>query len=103
VGIVPGGVSIGAVPFWFGSPELPERVTAVAARAERSRAAGGAIRLFSPARVRAAARPRVQAADLAALLRTQAADLVLHYSPHERELAETWRLPTARAGDRRRR
>jgi hypothetical protein len=39
----------------------------------------------------------VTVADAAALLRGLAADLVLQYSPQEKDLAAQWRLPIARA------
>ncbi len=48
-------------------------------------------------------RPAATAADLAALLRDQVAPLVLDYSPQEKDLAETWRLPVAKASPKQQR
>ena len=42
--------------------------------------------------------PATASKDLAALLRTVAADLVLTYSPEDKDLAESWRLPVAKKG-----
>ena len=38
IGLVPGDVDVTSVPIWFGTPELPGRVTAAMAREERARA-----------------------------------------------------------------
>jgi hypothetical protein len=97
IGIVPGVVDLTGVPIWFGAPGLPERVTAESARAERTRAEASGIHAFAADKVRAAMRPAVTAPDLAALLRDHVAPLVLQYSPEEKELAESWRLPVATA------
>jgi len=101
IGIVPGNVNLASVPLWFGSPGLPERVAIQAARPERLRAEAQGFRPFSPAKVRGVTRGTIVAADVSALLRDVVANLVLHYSPAEKELAEMWRLPTARAPSRR--
>jgi hypothetical protein len=97
IGIVPGPVDLVTAPIWFGSPELPERITAAMAEAERGRAEKAGVRALSTAGVRDAERPPVAAKDLAALLRDVAAELVLEFSPQEKELADSWRLPVAAA------
>jgi hypothetical protein len=97
IGIVPGNIDLASVPIWFGSPELPERVTASTVESERMSAERAGIRALPQARIASASQPPVAAKDLAALLRDVGAELVLEYSPQEKELAESWRLPTAKA------
>lgn len=88
IGIVPGTVDLTTVPLWFGSPET--------ALAERRRTEQATMTPLPADQIRAARRAPVRAGDLAALLRTTAAELVLRYSPQEKALAEMWRLPTAK-------
>ncbi len=88
IGIVPGTVDLTTVPLWFGSPET--------ASIERRRTEQASMTPLPADQIRAARRAPVQARDLAALLRTTAAELVLRYSPQEKALAEMWRLPTAK-------
>lgn len=97
VGIVPGDFDPASDPIWFGSPELPERVTEDTVRAERSRAEKVGMRPPPAAEVSRARRPAVAATDLAALLRDVAAPLVDEFAPEDREIADGWRLPTAAA------
>lgn len=94
VAIIPGDVDLAAEPIWFGRPELPERVTADVIKEERSLADSAGIKPFGAEKVKVALRDAIEAEDLAALLRGPAADLVLKYSPDEKDLAGTWRLPT---------
>jgi len=103
IGIVPGVADLAGSPIWFGAPGLPERVTAEAALAERARAEKSGIRPFAAEKLRSVMRPAATAADLAALLRDQVAPLVLEYSPQEKGLAETWRLPVAKASPKQQR
>lgn len=101
IGIIPGEVNPASAPIWFGRPQLPERVTPQIIKAERALADRAAIRAFSPDKIKGARRDAIEVDDLAALLRGRAADLVLKYSPDEKDLAETWRLPsTGSAGPR---
>ena len=100
IGIIPGNIDLTTAPIWFGSPELPERVTESIVRAERARAERVGVRAFPQAKISAVERPVAAAKDLAALLRDVAADLVYQYSPQEKELAESWRLPVAKAPPR---
>ncbi|HXU31405.1 MAG TPA: hypothetical protein VN851_12575 [Thermoanaerobaculia bacterium] len=95
IGIVPGNIDLATTPIWFGTPELPERITTGMAKAERGRAEKAGVRALSAAGVRSVERPPVVAKDLAALLRDVAAKLVYEFSPQEKELAEAWRLPVA--------
>jgi hypothetical protein len=95
IGIIPGDVDLASAPIWFGRPQLPERVTPAIIRAERALADKAGIRPFSPDKINSVRREAIEVEDLAALLRGRAADLVLKYSPDEKHLAETWRLPSA--------
>ena len=96
IAIVPGNIDVRTIPIWFGAPQLPERVTTVMAEAERARAEkAGVAHTFRGASIAGLDRPTTTSKDLAALLRTVAADLVLTYSPQDKDLAESWRLPVA--------
>jgi hypothetical protein len=95
VAIVPGDIDLAREPVWFGSRELPERVNADTITIERALAEKADIRPFDAARVRDVTRDRLDAGDLAALLREHVAELVLKYSPQEKALAASWRLPVA--------
>jgi hypothetical protein len=97
IGMVPGAADLSGVPIWFGRPGLPERVTADTVRAERAAVDKSGIRPFSAEKLRSVTRPSVSVADQAALLRDHVAPLVLEFSPQEKELADTWRLPVATA------
>src|SRR5262249_13156077 len=102
IGIIPGNIDLATAPIWFGTPELPERVTAEIVRSERARAETAGVRPLGSEKIASISHPSVVAADLAALLRDVAAPLVYQYSPQEKELADQWRLPTAEpAPDRR--
>lgn len=100
IGIVPGIVDLSGAPIWFGPPELPERVTQNTVRSERARAERANVRPFSSEKIAAVTRPAVTAPDLSTLLRNVAAELVDEYSPQEKELADSWRLPIATAPKR---
>lgn len=95
IGIVPGDTHLESAPVWFGQPELPERVTGEILAAQKALADRAGIEPFSAEQIERAWRENVEVEDLTALLRGPAADLVLKYSPDERDLAETWRLPSA--------
>lgn len=95
IGIIPGALDLAAEPVWFGQPQLPERVSAKVIEAERALADSAGIKPFGAEKIKLALLDAVEAEDLAALLRGPAADLVLKFSPDEKHLAETWRLPTA--------
>jgi hypothetical protein len=97
VGIVPGSINLATAPIWFGTPELPERVTQSTVQYERGLAEKAGVRAFPSTRLSSIQRPVIAAKDLATLLRTVAADLIYQYSPQEKELADSWRLPEAKA------
>ncbi len=94
IAIIPGDIDLASEPIWFGRPELPERVTPEVIEGERALADSAGIKPFSPAKIASVRREAVDADDLAALLRGPAGDLVLKYSPDEKDLVDTWRLPT---------
>ncbi len=96
IAIIPGEIDITQAPIWFGSPELPERVTAKTIKSERALADEAKIQPFEAEKVKAVTEKNVQVYSLFQLLRDYAADLVLEYSPQEKDLAEKWRLPVAR-------
>lgn len=95
VGIIPGAIDLAREPLWFGKPALPERVTADTINAERASADRAGIRPFDAERIQSVTQKPLEASDLAALLRDYVAELVMKYSPQEKALAETWRLPVA--------
>jgi hypothetical protein len=97
IAIIPGEVDLTQAPIWFGRPELPERVTAQTIRSERALADAAKIQPFAAKKFQSVTQKRVQASDLSSLLRDHVANLVLEFSPQEKDLAETWRLPVARA------
>lgn len=101
IGIVPGNIDVTTIPIWFGTPQLPGRVTTAMAEVERARAEKvGVAHAFERANIVGLDSPATVSKDLAALLRTIAADLVLTYSPEDKDLAESWRLPVARKADK---
>jgi hypothetical protein len=95
IAIIPGEIDLGREPVWFGTPELPERVNADTVQLERARAEAAGIKPFDAERVKSVTRERTGASDLASLLREPVAELLLKFSPQEKALAETWRLPVA--------
>jgi hypothetical protein len=100
IAIIPGETDLTQAPIWFGRPELPERISTPRVQSERALAAAADIRPFAADKVQNVRQEPIQAADLFSLLRDHVANLVLEYSPQERDLAETWRLPVATAGPR---
>jgi hypothetical protein len=95
IAIIPGEIDLAREPVWFGSPELPERVNAETIEMERAQAEKAGIRPFDAEKIESVTREGLGASDLAALLREPVAELLLKYSPQEKALAETWRLPVA--------
>lgn len=95
IGIIPGQIDLTREPVWFGKPALPERVTADTINTERALADKAGIRPFDAEKVQSVTQKPLEAGDLAALLRDYVAELVMKYSPQEKALAETWRLPVA--------
>lgn len=95
IALVPEEIDLAAQPVWFGSPSLPEWANATTIRAERAKADQAGVRPFDASRVKSVTKERLQANDLAALLRDRVADVLLTYSPQEQALADMWRLPVA--------
>lgn len=88
VAIVPGDVDLKKTPIYFGTPDLPERITAVKAKAELSNALAADIKPFSKKQVETATNRGGEAQsfkDKTALLR-QVAELLEQYSPLEKSL-----------------
>ncbi len=84
-----------AIPIWFGSPELPERVDAATIDAELEAALASGVRPAATTSVQAALDAgggTLYLPDHAALLRF-AADLVQTHSPDESDLIEGLRAP----------
>jgi hypothetical protein len=94
VALVPGDVDLTKTPIWFGTPELPERVDADMAKAERILADRAGIRPFSVDQVQAAqARggAPMRMANMTALL-APVATLIEEYSPAETDLVTSYRV-----------
>jgi hypothetical protein len=98
VAVVPGDVDLTKDPVWFGTPELPGRVNAARIQAERQQAEKAGIKALSAEKAKAATDNGgglVKSQDMSALLRDVIGGLIEQYSPQEKGLAETWRLPVA--------
>ncbi len=96
VAVVPGEVDLTKAPIWFGQPDLPERVDGHIIKAQRKLADGAGIKPFSKEKVQAATAKGgdpANYADLATLMAGPIADLILEYSPQEKEMAESFRVP----------
>lgn len=92
VGIVPGEAGLETALVFFGTPELPERVTGEILAQQRELALAAGIKPFTAEQLESARLEAAYADDLTKLLAGPAADLLLKYSPDERKLAEEWRL-----------
>lgn len=93
--IIPGDIDLSQAPIWFGSPGLPERITAKIIKSERVLADRADIKPFAKDKILTLTKSSIEAKNLSELLREHVADLVLEYSPQEKPLAEKWRLPVA--------
>jgi len=94
--IVPGRVDLPNTPIWFGAPNFPHMVDAATANAQRELAENAGIKPFSQERVNAALAEggkRIRAADQRTLLRDVVSELILRYSPQEKQLASDYRVP----------
>lgn len=99
IAIVPSEVDLTKDLIWFGTPGLPERVDAATIKAERAMAEKAGIKPLAPEKAQAArdkGGARLNAADMSTLLRTTLAELVEQYSPQEKALAESWRVPVVK-------
>ncbi|NLG42889.1 MAG: hypothetical protein GX547_06560 [Phycisphaerae bacterium] len=94
--IVPGRVDLRNTPIWFGAPNFPHEVDAATANAQRELAEQAGIKPLSQERVNAALAEggkRIRAADQRTLLRDVVSELILKYSPQEKQLASDYRVP----------
>lgn len=95
IGIIPQEIDLSQDPVWFGAPNLPERIDAKMIAKERSKAERSGISALKSTDIQSRTRNMVVASDLTTLLREQAADLLLEFSPQEKQLADAWRLPVS--------
>ncbi|MFZ2162721.1 MAG: hypothetical protein WAW02_10935 [Sideroxyarcus sp.] len=93
IGIIPEQIDLSQEPIWFGTPALPERIDAKMIEKERALAKRSGIVALKSADIQSRTRDVIVAPDLTTLLREQAANLVLKFSPQEKQLADSWRLP----------
>lgn len=93
IGIIPGQIDLSKEPVWFGTPALPERIDAKMIERERTKAERSGISALTSIDIQSRTRDMIVASDLTTLLREQAANLVLEFSPQEKRLADSWRLP----------
>ncbi len=94
IGIIPEQIDLSQELVWFGTPALPERIDANMIASERTSAERSGIVPLTSADIQNRTQDPVAVSDLTSLLRKQAADLVLEFSPQEKRLADAWRLPT---------
>ena len=93
IGIIPEQIDLSKEPIWFGTPALPERIDAEMIAKERAKAERSGIVPLKSADIKSRTRDAIVASDLTTLLREQAANLVVKFSPKEKRLADSWRLP----------
>lgn len=93
IGIIPEQIDLSKEPVWFGTPALPERINAEMIAKERAKAERLGISALKSTDIQSRTRDMIVASDLTTLLREQAAKLVLEFSPQEKPLADSWRLP----------
>ena len=93
IGIIPEQIDLSKEPVWFGTPALPERINAEMIAKERTKAEHSGISALKSTDIQNRTRDMIVASDLTTLLREQAANLVLEFSPQEKRLADSWRLP----------
>lgn len=93
IGIIPEQIDLSREPVWFGPPALPERIDSEMIATERARAERLGISALESIDIQGRTRDPVIVSDLTTLLREQAAELVLEFSPQEKRLADAWRLP----------
>ena len=93
IGIIPEQIDLSKEPIWFGTPALPERIDAEMIAKERAKAERSGILALKSINIQSRTRDMIVASDLTTLLREQAANLLLEFSPQEKRLADSWRLP----------
>jgi hypothetical protein len=99
IAVIPEKVDLFKTPIWFGTPELPERVSADRIKNELMKAEKAGIRPFSEKKVTTALKKGgdpLQVSNMSALLRGEIARLILTYSPQEKQLADDFRVPVNR-------
>lgn len=93
IGIIPEQIDLSKEPIWFGTPALPERINAKVIANQRSKATSSGIAPLSSTDIKSITLKPIVADNLTMVIREQAADLVLEFSPQEKALADAWRLP----------
>lgn len=93
IGIIPEQIDLSQEPIWFGTPALPERIDSEMIAAERTRAERLGISALESVDIQTRTRDPIIVPDLTTLLREQAAEFLLEFSPQEKRLADAWRLP----------
>lgn len=93
IGIIPEQIDLSKEPIWFGTPALPERIDAKMIARERTKAERAGILPLKSTDIQSRTQDPVVVSDLTTLLREQAANLLLEFSPQEKQLADSWRLP----------
>lgn len=93
IGIIPEQIDFSKEPVWFGAPALPERIDAEMIAKEHAKAKRAGILPLKSINIQSRTRDMIVASDLTTLLREQAANLLLEFSPQEKKLADSWRLP----------
>lgn len=93
LGIIPEQIDLSKEPIWFGTPALPERIDAKMIAGERAKAKRSGMPSLKSIDIQSRTKNPVTVPDLTTLLREQAADLLLEFSPQEKRLADSWRLP----------
>ena len=94
--LVPGKLDLASAPIWFGPPRFMEQVDQNVIKAEREAAEAAGIGPLPADRVRAALSRGggpIHAKNLRAVLRSEAAELILKYSPEDKHIADGFRVP----------
>jgi hypothetical protein len=102
IAIVPGDVDLKKAPIWFGSPELPERLTAEMIKTQREAAEKTGIKPFDAKKVNEAIKRGDEPLKVAdrGYLHAEAALLIYEYAPDEKDRADGYRAPRVDTGDK---
>lgn len=93
IGIIPEQIDLSKEPLWFGTPDLPERIDAKMIASELTKAKRSGISALKLSDIKSRTKEMIAAPDLTTLLRKNAGDLILEFSPQEKHIVESWRLP----------
>jgi len=93
IGIIPEEIDLSKEPIWFGAPALPGHIDAKMIVRERTKAERSGVLALKSTDIQSRTQDPIVASDLTVLLREQAANLLLEFSPQEKRLADSWRLP----------